>query len=76
MYNTVSEDEEDDEFNFEDILSHCYVEGHLELHVLYMSGEKEFISWELDSEDDPKLVAEYILDTDFENKVQNCILKQ
>ena len=75
-YNTVSEDEEDSEFDFEDILGHRYVEGHLELHVLYMSGEKEFISWELVREDDPKLVAEYILDTDFKNKVQNSILQR
>ena len=70
-YNNVSDDEEDEEFDFEDILGHRYVEGHLELHVLYMSGEKEFISWELVCKDDSKLIAEYILDTDFKNSVQN-----
>ena len=75
-YNTISEDKEDGEFDFEDILGHHYVKGHLELHVLYMSGEKEFISWELVCKNDPKLVAEYILDTDFKNQVQNSILQQ
>ena len=47
LYSHVSEDEEDGEYDFEDILGHCYVEGYLELHVLYILGEKKFISWEL-----------------------------
>ena len=67
LYNNISEDEEDGEYAFEDILGHCCVKGHLELHVLYLSGEQEFISWELVHKDDPKIVAEYILDTDFNN---------
>ena len=45
------------------------------MHVLYMLGEKELLSWVFVREDDPKLVAEYILDIDFKNRVQNSILQ-
>ena len=74
--NLSDNEDADSDFDIDDIVGHRYVEGCLELQVQFMNGMKDFVHWEIVREDDPKIVAEYILDTDFKNKIQNGILQR
>jgi len=69
-------EDKDTDFDVDDIIGHRYVDGALELHVKFMSGDEEYILWDIVREDDPKIVAEYILATDFKNKIQTGILQR
>ena len=75
LADNVKEDADSD-LEIDDIVGHRYVEGCLELQVLFMNGSKDFVHGEIVREDDPNIVAEYILDTDFKNKIQNGILQR
>ncbi len=54
-----SPDEDDFEY-YDDILSHRWVDGVLELEVLYSTGESEFLIYDLVLDLDPLAVAHYI----------------
>lgn len=55
---------EEDYDDYDDILSHRWAEGALELEVLYRTGDKEFLLFDVVQDNDPMGVSMYILDSD------------